>query len=74
MKPEMIMMIGNTKLMPVNTLLVPRGVTRAPRISSPVGKMEYEASRITKSVETGSRLVISRGWLAGRVDRQTVTA
>lgn len=73
MKPEMIMMIGNTKLMPGNTL-VPRGVTRAPRISSPVGKMEYEASRITKSVETGSRLVISRGWLAGRVDRQTVTA
>ena len=48
-------------LMPVNTL-VTRSDSRAPRASAPVGKMEYEMSRIAKSMETESRPVFTRGW------------
>ena len=56
MKPERIMKIGIKRFKPVDTLII-RVVTRAPRTSSPVGKMEYETSRITKSLETESRPV-----------------
>ena len=64
MKPEMIMKIGTKTFMPVNTLIT-RDDTRARGISTPMVKMEYEASRIIKSIDTESRPVVAKG-LGGR--------
>ena len=64
MKPEMIMKIGTKTFMPVNTLITRDGI-RAPGTSPPVIKMEYEASRIIKCIDTESRLVVAKG-LGGR--------
>ena len=55
-KPEMMTKLRTKTLMPVNTLYS-RVDSGAPRTSSPVGKMECETSRITKSLETESRPV-----------------
>ena len=60
-KPERMMKMRTKTLMPVNTLVI-RSDSRAPRTSAPVGKMEYEMSKITKSIETENRLVFTRGW------------
>ena len=64
MKAEMIMKIGTKTFMPLNTLIT-RDDTRAPGTSTPVVKMEYEASRIIKSIDTESRPVVAKG-LGGR--------
>ena len=61
MKPESMKKRRTKTLMPVNTLVI-RADWRAPRTSAPVGKMEYETSKITKSIETEHRLVVNRGW------------
>ena len=58
MKPERIMKIGTKRFKPVDTLII-RVVTRAPRTSSPVGKIEYETSEITKSIDTERKPVIT---------------
>ena len=68
MKPEMMMKLRTKMLMPVNTLLT-RVNSRTPRTCSPVGKMAYETSKIAKSIETESRLVVAQGWRLVVVDR-----
>ena len=59
MKPEMIMKIGTKAFTPVNTLIT-RDDTRACGINTPMVKMEYEASRIIKSIDTESSPVVAR--------------
>ena len=59
MKPERIMKMGTKRFKPVDTLII-RVVTRAPRTSSPVGKMEYETSNVIKSIDTESRPGVAR--------------
>ena len=58
MKPERMKKLRTKRLMPVNTLLT-RVDSRAPRASTPVEKMEYETSKITKSIDTECRLMVS---------------
>ena len=60
MKPERMMKLRTKRLMTVNTLLT-RVDSRAPRTSTPVGKMEYETSKTAKSIVTESKLVVVRG-------------
>ena len=64
MKPERSMKMGTKRFKPVDTLKI-RVVTRAPRTSSPVGKLEYETSKVIKSIDTESRPVVSRGYGVG---------
>ena len=61
MKPERMIKLRTKRLMTVNTLLT-RVDSRAPRTSTPVGKMEYETSKTAKSIVTESRLVVVRGY------------
>ena len=60
MKPERMIKLRTKIMMPVNTLLT-RVDSRAPRTSTPVGKMEYETPKITKSIDTEGRPVVARG-------------
>ena len=60
MKPERMMKLRTKMLMPVNHLLTSAD-SRAPRTSIPVGEMEYETFKITKSIDTESRLVVPGG-------------
>ena len=58
MKPERTTKLRTKMLMPVNHLLTSAD-SRAPRTSIPVGEMEYETFKITKSIDTESRLVVA---------------
>ena len=62
MKPERMIKLRTKMLMTVNTLLT-RVDSRAPRTSTPVGKMEYETIQDSqiKSIDIESRLVVARG-------------
>ena len=62
MKPERMMKLRTKKLMPVD-IFPTRTDSQAPRTSTPVGKMEYETFQNSqiKSIDTESRLVVSRG-------------
>ena len=61
MKPERMMKLRTKRLMPVD-IFPTRTDSGAPRTSTPVREMEYEASRIIKSIDTESRLVVVRGY------------
>ena len=55
------MKLRTKRLMPVD-IFPTRTDSRAPRTSTPVGKMEYETSKTAKSIVTESRLVVVRGY------------
>ena len=62
MKPDRMMKLRTKRLMPVD--IFPTGTdSRAPRTSTPVGKMEYETFQDSqiKSIDIESRLVVARG-------------
>ena len=62
MKPEMMMKLRTKRLMPVD-IFPTRTDSRAPRTSTPVGKMECETFQDNqiKSIDTEGRLVVARG-------------